>query len=125
MLNRFDNGEARSQLTAPLGAAAALLLGFRLICRPGLRVFALAPFAINTIVLAAVAAYAGSRFHAWVAAWVPALPDWLHWLQYVAWVLFAVGVVLIASYVFTVLANLIAGPFNDILSERVEAHLRG
>lgn len=125
MANRTDSEAAHSQLTAPLSAAAALLLGFRLICRPGLRLFALAPFAINTVVLATVAAYAGSRFHAWVDAWVPALPDWLHWLQYAAWVLFAVGVVLIASYVFTLLANLIAGPFNDLLSERVEAHLRG
>lgn len=111
--------------TDHISAAGALALGFRLIFRPGIRLFALAPIAINTLVIAAVAFYTGTRFHDLLRAWVPALPAWLHWLQYVAWILFSVGFLLAAAYVFTLLANLIAAPFNGLLAERVERFLGG
>jgi CysZ protein len=41
------------------------------------------------------------------------------------WPLFAITLVLIIFYTFTVIANLIASPFNGLLAEKVELYLGG
>jgi CysZ protein len=53
------------------------------------------------------------------------LPDWLDWMMYILWPLFAIVCLVVVFYGFSVLANLVAGPFNGLLAAAVERHLTG
>ena len=50
---------------------------------------------------------------------------WLSFLQYILWPLFVVLVALMVFFTFTMLANIIAAPFNGLLAEQLEARLTG
>lgn len=102
-----------------------LSAGFKMINRPGMRRFVIAPLLINILVFAGLLWFAFSRFSGWVDAFIPALPDWLSFLNYILWPLFVALVVLIVLFTFTTLANLIASPFNGFLAEKVEVVARG
>lgn len=102
-----------------------LLQGFRLITEPGLRKFVLAPIAINILVIGLLMWLFGNQLEGWLDSWLAGLPGWLAWLESLLWWLAMLLALLLFCYVFTLLANLIAGPFNGILSSRVERHLTG
>lgn len=103
----------------------ALLEGLRLIRQPGLRRFVVVPLLVNSVLFTALIFAAVSGFEWLIGYLLGMLPEWLHWLQYLLWPLFAVSVLLILAYTFTLLANLIAAPFNGVLAEAVEKHLTG
>lgn len=102
-----------------------MLEGLRLIRQPGLRRFVLVPLAVNTLLFTGLIFAAISGFEWLLDYLLGFLPDWLHWLQYLLWPLFAVSILLILVYGFTLIANLIAAPFNSVLAEAVEKHLAG
>lgn len=102
-----------------------VLEGLRLIRLPGLRRFVLVPLLVNTLLFTALMFAAVSGFERLLDYLLGFLPDWLHWLQYLLWPLFAVSVLLILVYGFTLIANLLAAPFNGVLAEAVEKHLTG
>lgn len=102
-----------------------LAAGFKMINQPGLRRFVVLPLTINILVFTSLLWYAFSRFNGWVEAFVPSLPDWLSFLNYVLWPLFVALVALMVFFTFTTLANLIASPFNAFLAEKVEIVARG
>lgn len=102
-----------------------VLEGTRLIRLPGLRRFVLVPLAINTLLFSALMYAAVQGFERLLAYLLEFLPDWLHWLQYLLWPLFAAGALLVLVYSFTLLANLLAAPFNGMLAEATERHLTG
>lgn len=100
--------------------ASDCIAGFKLILNPRLRHFVVVPLVIN-IALFAIAIYFFSKQ---IDVWVEhLLPDWLSFLQFILWPLFAITIFLIVFYSFTLLANLIAAPFNSLLAARVEAML--
>jgi CysZ protein len=116
----------------PVSGAGYLLQGMRLIARPGLRRFVLVPLLINVAVFSAAIWYGMSRFDqliAWIESKIPALPAWLAWLEqgleWILWPLFVLLVVILVFYGFTLVANLIAAPFNGLLAEKVELLLTG
>lgn len=102
-----------------------LLTGFRLIRAPGLRRFVLVPMLVNSLLFAGLIFAALRGFEQLLDYLLGFLPDWLHWLQYLLWPLFATTVMVFLAYSFTVIANLIAAPFNGVLAEAVEKHLTG
>jgi CysZ protein len=53
------------------------------------------------------------------------LPGWLEWLGYLVWPLFALLALVVVFYGFSIVANLIAAPFNGLLAEMVEKDLTG
>lgn len=99
--------------------------GLRLILRPGLRLFVLLPLTINLLLFIGLIVLAMREFEGWVASLMPGLPQWLAFLEYLLWPLFVVLVLLILFFGFSLLANLIAAPFNGFLAEKVEAVVRG
>lgn len=116
----------------PVSGPAYLLEGMRLIARPGLRRFVAIPLAINILVFAAALYWGISRFEgliAWLHSLLPTLPDWLAWLErgldWILWPLFILLAVVLVFQGFTLIANLIAAPFNGLLAEKVANHLRG
>ena len=67
--------------------------------------------------------YGLSQYDLLVEAITGWLPDWLAFLAGVMTFLAAVMIFAIGIYLFTIAANIIASPFNAVLSEKVEAHL--
>ncbi|HEX7047212.1 MAG TPA: sulfate transporter CysZ [Gammaproteobacteria bacterium] len=107
----------------PADGVRHLLRGFSLLGEPGIRAFVVIPLLINLVVFTGVIWLAVYHFDALVDSLTPQLPDWLAWLAWLAWILFAVLTALLMFYTFTLLANLIASPFNGFLAERVARRL--
>ena len=93
--------------------------------KPGLRRFVIIPVIINTIVLTAMIAVSVSQFDDWVDSAVAMLPEWLSCLSWLIWLLTILVGVFVLFYVFTIVANMIAAPFNALLSVKVEALIVG
>lgn len=99
--------------------------GLRLILQPGLRQFVLLPLGINLLLFAGLIALAVQQFEHWLDVLMPDLPAWLGFLDYLLWPLFVALLLLILFFAFSVVANLIAAPFNGLLAEKVEILVRG
>ena len=99
--------------------------GFRLVLQPGLRLFVLLPLSINLLLFIGLIGVAVQQFDVLLDTFMPSLPDWLSFLEYVLWPMFALLVLVIMFFTFTMMANLLAAPFNGFLSEKVEGVVRG
>jgi len=102
-----------------------LLVGFKLLSKPGIRGFVLIPLAINTLLFIAAIYFFSHYFGVWMEQALGWLPDWLSFIESILWLLFALLLLVVVAFTFTVLANLIAAPFNGLLAEAVERHLTG
>lgn len=102
-----------------------LLSGFKLINQPGVRRFAFIPILINTLLFAGAIWFGVSQFDYWMTQLTPTwLPEWLsNALMWILWPLFAILIVLIVFFTFSILANIVAAPFNGLLAEAVEKRL--
>lgn len=110
------------------------LKGLGLITRPGLKRFVLVPATISFAILSIVlicAFYQFSDLLEWLLPSKNALSDWPEWLIWLAnivlgvikfllYILFAALSLIITSFTYTILANLVASPFNGRLSEKTE-----
>ena len=98
------------------------LSGFGLIFQNGIRRYVVIPLIINTVLFAGAIYLLSQYMDAWLQS---LLPGWLSWLEWLIWPLFAVTLLLIVFFTFTLVANLIAAPFNSYLSASVEHKLTG
>ena len=99
--------------------------GLKLVLSPGLRLFVLLPLGINLVLFVGLIYFAGHEFSLWVNQLMPELPSWLSFLNYILWPLFVTLVVLMVFFTFTMVANIIAAPFNGFLAEKVEVVVTG
>ncbi len=99
--------------------------GFGLLTRPGLRRFVVVPVLVNILIFGGLITLA----YGWVdnasGFLIAKLPDWLQWLSYVVIPVFVLTSLVVIFYGFSIVANIIAAPFNGLLAEAVEAHLTG
>ena len=102
-----------------------LLQGFSLLGKPGLRRFVVIPLLINILLFGGMIGWAYGWVDSYSSNLIERLPDWLHWLRYVIVPVFVLTSLVVIFYAFSVLANLVAAPFNGLLAEAVEAHLSG
>lgn len=101
------------------------LSGFSLITKKGIRPFVLVPLLINIGVFSGAIWLALSQIESLklkVLAW---LPGWLSWLEWLFLPIVIVLMFIAVFYSFTIIANIIASPFNSLLAERVEQKLNG
>ncbi len=96
--------------------------GLSLITQQGIRPFVVVPLLINMVIFSGGIWLAISQLDAWMAR---LLPNWLTWLEWLLWPIFAVLIFFAVFYVFSIVANILAAPFNSVLAERVEARLNG
>ncbi len=99
--------------------------GFTLVRKPGLRQYVIIPAIINMIVLTLMISATVSQFDGWVARMTAWLPDWLSFLSGLVWLLAVIATIFALFYLFTIVANIVAAPFNALLSIRVEEYLVG
>lgn len=112
-------------ITPALSGPQYLREGFKLVLSPGLRLFVLLPLSLNILLFVALIGVAIRQFNQSLAALMGSLPNWLGFLDFLLWPLFALLLLLMVFFTFTLLANLIAAPFNGFLAEKVEIVVRG
>lgn len=101
------------------------LRGFKIMFSPGIKRFVVIPLLVNTLLFGGLIWFAWEQLQTlmhWVVAQLPAWLDWLSWLLVP---LFVIATLLVVVYGFSIVANLIAAPFNSLLAERVERQLSG
>ncbi|MGB0204018.1 MAG: sulfate transporter CysZ [Neptuniibacter sp.] len=112
----------------PFQGAGYLVRGLQMLPDPQIRPFVLVPLVTNIVLFIAAIWMLFSNFGGWVDYLITTfLPDWewLQFLHYLLWPLMALLVIVFVYYGFSIVANLIAAPFNGFLSEKVEKRLRG
>ena len=108
-----------------LSGSKIVVQSFPLLFKKGIKRFVLIPLSINIGVFA-VAIWLGFTFvQRLISALSDNIPNWLHWIEWLIWPLVIIMGLVILYFTFTVVANLIAAPFNALLAERTEAILRG
>ncbi|WP_193165995.1 sulfate transporter CysZ [Microbulbifer hainanensis] len=133
----------------PIHGVDALVNGARLLTRPELRRFVIIPLLINLVLFIALTVVMLSQLDGLVdylsslvsntpvntehmswwraimakgAAWAAAVFHWLAWLIAVA---VALLFLFVYGYIFSIITNIIAAPFNGFLAEKVETMLTG
>ena len=99
--------------------------GLGLISQPGIRRYVAIPLAINSLLFASLIGYGWTKLEQLRQATEQWLPAWLEWLSWILIPMFIASAVLMLVYGFSVLANLIAAPFNGWLAQAVERSLTG
>jgi len=93
---------------------------------PRLWKYVLVPFTINLLVFSLAVYFGLNFFNQTVVGMIPGGDAW-YWVvaSYLLWVVAVLLTMVLVFFSFTVVGNLIASPFNDLLSERTEELLRG
>ena len=108
----------------PFYGISCLLRGLGLISNPMLRPFVMIPMVVNIIIFSLLIWFGVSQFEE-LLNWMLPEESWLDFLRWLLWPLLILTMALIIFYTFTVVANLIAAPFNGLLAEKVEQLLGG
>ncbi len=95
-----------------------------LLFTPGLRRYVFLPLLVNVLIFG-FTAWLGAHYFAQFIQWALPADSWWHYLEWLLWPLFVAAYLLLAFYGFTIVANLVASPFNGILAARVEEKLTG
>ena len=96
------------------------ITGFRLLGKPGIRLWVVLPLLINIALFISLTALAIDYFSTLLGGLTGWLPDWLSFIYWLIWGLFGLTLLFIYAYTFTILANLIASPFFGVLAERTQ-----
>jgi CysZ protein len=107
-------------MESPNFAGNYFFRGLKLLWHPKLRLFALLPIIINIILMIALLTLSIHYFHSLVNWLLHFLPGWLDWLSWLLWLVFSISYLLIFTYTFTIITNIIGAPFNGLLAEKVQ-----
>jgi len=99
--------------------------GFSMILKPGIKRFVAIPLAINIILFSTAIWFGYNTINSFTETATDWLPSWLDWIVSIIWPLVIIAALIIVYYCFTVLGNLIAAPFNSLLSAKIEQSLDG
>jgi len=93
---------------------------------PGLLKYLAIPFFINLLVFSATVYFGLDLFQGLLETYAPGTDIWYGAiLYYLAWIIALLLTTVIVFFAFTVIGNLIASPFNELLSERTEMYVAG
>lgn len=110
----------RDELRSLRSGPACLLEGYRLLLQPGLRRFVVLPALGNIVLFLLAAALLFWGLDSAIERWLPESVGWLRWLILpVAALLLLLG----GMFAFALLANLLLGPFLDVLAAKVQLRL--
>lgn len=112
-------------MSNPFAGASYLIRGYRLLLKAGIRRYVVIPLCLNTLLFALLIGFGIIQFNELVQWILPELPNWLQWLSWLLWIIFTLVSLLVVFFLFSLLCNLIAAPFNAILAQAVETHLLG
>jgi CysZ protein len=122
------------QVVSALQPVASFGRGFAYVFRaprfllkhPALLRFVAIPFAINLVIFSMAVYFGIDLFTHLLEQYLPQGDAWyLAVLYYLAWVVAGLLSTVAVFFGFTVIGNILASPFNELLSERIEALVRG
>ena len=94
--------------------------------KPGLLKYLAIPLLINVMVFSLTVYFGLGLFEGMLETYAPSTEVWYGIiLYYLAWTVALVLTTVVVFFSFTVIGNLIASPFNELLSERTEALVTG
>ena len=99
--------------------------GFRLIRQPGIRVYAVMPLIINSVLFASLIWFGYDQFSPMVDKMMSNVPAILGFLRGIIWLIITIFTAIFVFFTFTPIANIVAAPFNALLSEKIETRLSG
>lgn len=105
-----------------------LLEGFKLLLTPGLKRYVAVPLIIGTLLFASLFTWMSLQIGSWQSGfeqWLNAnlwqwLASTLSYASWLFWPVFIISAYLLFAYTLVSLVNIIAAPFNALLSEKVE-----
>ena len=103
----------------------AMARALSLLNKPGVRIYVIVPLMINLLLFGALVWYGYSQFNLlveWLMSFVPSFLEFIEWL---IWIFFGVLAAITVFFSFTPIANIIAAPFNALMSEKIEIELTG
>ena len=103
----------------------ALARGTGLLNKPGVRIYVIIPLAINLLLFGALIWYGYSSFVPFVEWMMSFVPGFLDFLEWFIWIFFGTLAALTVFFSFTPIANIVAAPFNALMSEKIEIYLTG
>ena len=105
--------------------AQAMARALSLLNKPGVRIYVIVPLMINMLLFGALVWYGYSQFNLlveWLMSFVPSFLEFIEWL---IWIFFGALAAITVFFSFTPIANIIAAPFNALMSEKIEIELTG
>ncbi len=102
-----------------------LARGFKMIREPKIRLYVVVPLLINICLFGGLIWFGYSQFSPlveWMMDWVPEFLDFLRWI---IWIIVTSTTAIIVFFTFTPIANIVAAPFNALMSEKIEEMLTG
>ncbi len=112
-------------MTAFFAGIGYVWRSFAVLFAKGIWPFVVVPLLVNIVVFSGAILLAVNHFQDVMTLLTGWLPTWLAWVEWLLWPLFTLLVLVAVYFGFTVVANLIAAPFNSLLAERVESKLKG
>ena len=113
----------------PLAGLTYFLKGLSIVFSPGIKRYVIIPLTINAFLFIGAIWLGFSYVGEWIDMLTPALPEWLAFLDWLIsgllYLLFGIICILIVFFTFSMLANVIAAPFNDLLCVAVARKLGG
>lgn len=109
----------------PGKGAHYLIEGAKILTQPGIRAFVIVPLMLNIFIFSLLFYFSFQFMAGWINYLISHLPEWLEFISWIFWVVFALLFLLISGYSFNIVAAFIAAPFNGLLAEKVEQHLTG
>ena len=93
---------------------------------PSLLRFVLIPFLVNVSIFSGIVYFGAQFFNEFVVSLIPSGEAW-YWvvIYYTLWIIAVAVTGVLVFFTFTVVGNLIASPFNDILSTKTEELILG
>ncbi len=94
--------------------------------QPGLLRYLIIPFLINLLVFSTTVYFGLDLFQGMLETYAPGTEVWYGViLYYLAWMVALLLTTVVVFFAFTVIGNLIASPFNELLSEKTEVYVSG
>jgi len=112
-------------ISNPFTGATYFLNGLSLINSTKIRRYVLMPLLINISIFSLGLWFAINQFDVFITWALSDLPGWLSWLEWIMWPLFALTFYGVVFFGFSIIANILAAPFNGPLAAAVERHITG
>lgn len=107
-------------ITHPFKAAGAFLKAFPLVLSKELRLFILVPLLANCLLVGLLYFVAFSYFQTLMDSAMGYLPEWVSFINWLFYLIFAAIISVLLFYSFSVGVNVLAAPFMAFLAEKVE-----
>jgi len=99
-----------------------VLRGFSMILKPGLKRYVIIPLLISIIIFSLAGWIGYIQFENFINSMLPQ-DSWMQWLSWILLPVFFLTFLFLIFYGYTIVANLIAAPFNSKLAEAVARKL--